>query len=473
MSRPRGTHSPGKRVRRFAQSSAEPEPTAGEVSVVKQHRRSSEEQQSTLSRSRSIRHFAFAVALLTGCAGGSISAIDQSATQSEDDQNEVELDEDSEQPYQDAAPAPTKIKSDAGTRATADAGTTPTLEEEEEVPDTKSTPTQTADAGSTSTTDAGSKPMPSANSGTPAGAYKVQNGKIYDGCGEEFVMRGVNHPTIYTDRAGAAFPEIAKTGANSVRLFWFGTHGVAVNELEAPVGNAVKSGLLPILEMHDSTCKWDVDPIIEQWIKPEMVAFIKKHQNHLIVNIANEASYPNGDEFVSKYKTAITKMRGAGIHTPLMIDGGRCGRDYDTLLNRGKELLDFDPDHNVIFSAHLYDAKPATSYAGIFAKAKAMQIPFIVGEFANKEPPGCGADIDYKSLINEANKAGYGWLAWSWGDNDVNGIWNTDCGEFDMTKTFAFDTLQSWGKEVSVDNAAGIKNTAKRPYAIQHGDVCQ
>jgi mannan endo-1,4-beta-mannosidase len=423
-----------------------------------QHRSSLEEttQQSIVTRRRSIRHFAFAVALLTGCAGGSISAYGESASAEEDEQDELEE-------YGDAATAPIKLKNDASTR-TADAGSDDTVDESEE----KVKSTLSADAGATS--DAA---QPSAHSGASASAYKVKDGKIFDGCGEEFVMRGVNHPTIYTDREGAAFPEIAKTGANTVRLFWFGTHGVSVSELEGPVTKAVQNGLLPIIEMHDSTCTWNVDPIIEQWIKPEMVAFIKKHEDHLLVNIANEASYPNADEFVSKYKTALTKMRGAGIHVPLIIDGGRCGRDYDTLLNRGKELLDFDPDHNLIFSAHLYDPMSASSYAGMFAKARSMQLPFIVGEFANKEPPGCGKDIDYKSLISEANKAGYGWLAWSWGDNDPSGIWNTDCGLFDMTKTFSFDSLQDWGKEVSVDNAVSIKNTAKRPYALQHGDVCQ
>jgi Cellulase (glycosyl hydrolase family 5) len=135
--------------------------------------------------------------------------------------------------------------------------------------------------------------------------------------------------------------------------------------------------------------------------------------------------------------------------------------------------VNFDPDHNLIFSAHLYDSLAASAYTSMFAKARSLQLPFIVGEFANKEPPGCGKDIDYKSLVNEANKAGIGWLAWSWGDNDPNKVWNGDCALFDMTSTFAFDSLKDWGKEVSVDNAASIKNTAKRPYALQHGDVCQ
>jgi mannan endo-1,4-beta-mannosidase len=216
-----------------------------------------------------------------------------------------------------------------------------------------------------------------------------------------------------------------------------------------------------------------VAPIIEQWLKPEAVALIKKHEKHLIVNIANEASYPNGDEFVKVYKDAIKRMRDAGIKTPLMIDGGRCGRDYDTLLNRGKELLDADVDHNLIFSAHLYDPLNASQYASMFAKARSLQLPFVVGEFAHKEPPGCGKNIDYSSLINEANKAGIGWLAWSWGDNEPNKAWNTDCAEFDMTTTFAFDTLGGWGKDVSVDNAASIQKTAKRPYALTHGDSCK
>jgi mannan endo-1,4-beta-mannosidase len=231
--------------------------------------------------------------------------------------------------------------------------------------------------------------------------------------------------------------------------------------------------MVPIIEMHDSTCAWKMGPIVEQWLKPEAVALIKKHDKHLIVNIANEASPPNADEFVKVYKDAIKRMRDAGIHTPFIIDGGRCGRDYDLLLNRGKELLDADTDHNLIFSAHLYDPLSASQYASMFAKARAQQLPFIVGEFAHKEPPGCGNNIDYAGLINEANKAGIGWLAWSWGDNDASKAFNTDCAEFDMTSTFAFDSLGGWGKDVSVTHAASIQKTSKRPYALTHGDVCK
>jgi mannan endo-1,4-beta-mannosidase len=321
------------------------------------------------------------------------------------------------------------------------------------------------------------KPQPPAvqeSARAPSAAhYQVKDGLLYDGCGDEFVLRGVNHPTMYTDREGAALPEIARTGANTVRMFWYGSHGVAIDALEPALGKAVASGLLPVLEMHDSTCAWNLGPIVEQWTKPEAVALIKKHEKHLLVNIANEASPPNADEFVKGYKSAISRMREAGIHTPLVIDGGRCGRDYELLLARGRELLDFDPDHNVIFSTHLYDPLDAMQYASLFTRARAAKLPLIVGEFANKEPPGCGKPLDYGSLISEANKAGIGWLAWSWGDNDPTKAWNADCGEFDMTKTFAFDSLEGWGREVGVEHAASIQKTSKRPYSLTHGDSCE
>lgn len=309
--------------------------------------------------------------------------------------------------------------------------------------------------------------------GSSASHFQVKNGLLYDGCGEEFVMRGINHPTMYIDRAGAALPEIARTGANTVRLFWYGGNGVSINELEPAIVKAVANGMVPIIEMHDSTCEWKVEPIIEAWLKPEAVALIKKHEQHLLVNIANEASPPNADEFVSVYKDAVARMRAAGIHAPFIIDGGRCGRDYDLLLSHGKELLDADVDHNLIFSAHLYDPLTTSQYASLFAKARAQQLPFMVGEFANKQPPGCGKNLDYDNLINEANKAGIGWLAWSWGDNDASKAFNTDCAEFDMTSTFAFDSLSGWGKDVTVNHAASIQNTAKRPYALSHGDTCK
>jgi hypothetical protein len=187
----------------------------------------------------------------------------------------------------------------------------------------------------------------------PADTYYVRDGRLYDPCGEELVMRGINHPTMYEDRAGRAMPEIAKTGANVVRLFWFGGHGIPFTALEPAIEAVLANGMLPMLELHDSTGRWELDPIVAWWTEPAIVALIARHEQHLIVNIANEATAPNDVAFLRDYRRAISSLRSAGIHVPLVIDGGMVGRDYEQVLRHGDALLAADPLHNVLVSAHL------------------------------------------------------------------------------------------------------------------------
>ncbi|HKU40347.1 MAG TPA: cellulase family glycosylhydrolase [Polyangiales bacterium] len=283
------------------------------------------------------------------------------------------------------------------------------------------------------------------------------------------MLRGVNHPTLFIDRKGRALPEIAKTGANAVRLFWFATLGVEITEVEPAISTAIEHGMLPILEMHDSTCKWQLDPIVKYWTSAPAIALIQKYQHQLIVNIANETSPPSASEFRSKYALVIQQLRAAGIHTPLMIDGGNCGRDYEMLLSQGSALVEADPDHNLIFSVHLYDRMDRAAYRKLFSAAAAQNLTLVVGEFANKTPPGCGEAVDYATLISEAQQSGVGWLAWSWGNDDANLDWNTDCGEFDMTTTFSIEALRGWGRDVALTLPASIKNTATRPRSLVSG----
>jgi mannan endo-1,4-beta-mannosidase len=331
------------------------------------------------------------------------------------------------------------------------------------------------DAGrppSTATRDAGKPATSGGTGGVRAGSYHVDKGLLFDGCGEQVVLRGVNHPTMYVDRAGKAMAQIARTGANAVRLFWFAEHGVAIGEAESAIDAAVENGMVPMLELHDSTCKWDLSGIVAYWTSSDAVALIERHQKHLLINLANEASPPDGTKFRQGYGDAVRRMRTAGIHVPIVIDGGGCGRNYQMLLDNGPDLLDQDPDHNLIFSAHLYDPMSALQYGDLFDRTAELELPFIVGEFAHKQPPGCGAGLDYKSLVAEAARADVGWLAWSWGDDNASTQWNTDCGEFDMTSTFSVDTLTGWGKDVAVSLATSIEKTAVRPYALLHDDIC-
>jgi mannan endo-1,4-beta-mannosidase len=308
-----------------------------------------------------------------------------------------------------------------------------------------------------------------AEAASPAPGYYVDGHEIFDACGEKVVLRGVNHPTIFVDRSGEAMAEIAKTGANAVRIFWFATRDIPLSAAEDAVMAAVDNGMIPMIELHDSTCKWDLDPIVDYWTRPDSVEFIRKHEAYLMVNIANEASAPSSEAFRDAYASIVPRLRAAGIHTPLVIDGSRCGRDYEVLFDHGAELLDADPDRNLIFSAHLYDALDPESLTAVLEESIELELPFIVGEFTHRSPPGCGNMIEYGHLIAEAERLGLGWLAWSWGDDNPDTWWNSDCPAFDMTRTFSHSTLDGWGKEVATDHPASIANTSVRPQSMRTG----
>lgn len=324
-------------------------------------------------------------------------------------------------------------------------------------------------AGSAGVSGAGGSPAPK------AATWYVRDGKLYDNCGEQVVMKGVNQLGQYIDERGASMPEIAKTGANAVRIFWYVTRGQGVVGLEPLIQAALANHMVPIVEAHDSTCAWTMDGIKNAWLQPAAVALIQKYQNRIIVNIANEANAPSLNTFTSTYTSIIQSLRQAGIHVPLMIDSASsCGRNYQSLLSQGPALMAADPDKNLIFSAHLYDALSASAYASVYKQFNDAKLPFVVGEFANRVPPGCGANIDYKSLIGEAQKAGIGWLAWSWGDNTPGNNWNSDCGEFDMTDTFSYSTIkQGWAMETLITDPNSVQKTTVIPYSLTHGGQCK
>jgi len=85
-----------------------------------------------------------------------------------------------------------------------------------------------------------------------------------------------------------------------------------------------------------------------------------------------------------------------------------------------------------------------------------LNLPLIVGEFANKGP-GCSCCIPYQTIIEQCALNEIGYLPWSWGPG------NNDCAEMDMTEDGTFDTLHGWGLEVAITSTYSIRNLAVRP----------
>ncbi len=309
---------------------------------------------------------------------------------------------------------------------------------------------------------------------TVEGHFQVQGRFLHDRCGEKVVLRGVNEMIVWSPgRDGLPeYTEIAKTGANVVRIVW-NEEGSAA-ELDVAIANAVQAQLIPMVEHHSATGKiGDVPLVVDYWTQPDVVQVLLKHQPYLLLNIANEA----GDDKVTQqvfedtYKTAITRIRDTSVKATLIVDAPSWGQDIDRLQASGPALLTHDPLKNVMFSVHMWWSDPM----GVRIKAELQQsvdaeLPLLVGEFAHHAVYLCDmSPFAYQVLLEEAQRLEVGWLAWSWGS-----VQNNDCkdmGSFDMASNGAFGVWTgTWASDVAVDHPASIKNTSVRPSSIVTGE---
>lgn len=299
---------------------------------------------------------------------------------------------------------------------------------------------------------------------------QVKGRFLVDPKGRKIILRGVNEMFIWskTDLTGdKTLPEIAKTGANVVRLAWLSAadnpRATAAN-LDALISNCIAAGMIPMPELHGATGKWEkLEKQVDYWVSPEVLRVLKKHEAYLLVNIANEAGdgTVTDEQFKAGYAQAIARMRQAGLRCPLVIDAANWGQGIDILQANAPYLIDQDPLHNLLFSVHMWWTAPDGATDRIkqeIAESVSLDLPLIVGEFAPMGV-GCARSIDYTTIMAECQDKQIGWLAWSWGLVD-----NGDCPLMDMTSNTAkglFAGLTGWGLEVAVRDKNSIKNTAR------------
>jgi mannan endo-1,4-beta-mannosidase len=330
----------------------------------------------------------------------------------------------------------------------------------------------TSAAGGGATTAAGGTTSQApADCGERAGFW-VDGRTLRDRCCEKVVLRGVNEMVVWSGMKDGTpyFAEIAQTGANVVRIVWNTTGSLA--KLEMAIQNAISAQLIPMPELHDATGDLSkLGACVDFWVRSDVVAMLQKYQDKLLINIANEV----GDdtvkqtEFAAAYTDAVSRMRAAGLHVPLIIDAPSWGQSINLLQATGPGLIAADPDHNLLFSVHMWWNDPAgTRIIAELDESAKMNLPLIVGEFAQHAVYQCSAaPFAYKTLLAKAKELEVGYLAWSWG-----GIKNGDCetdGPFDMTTDGTFAGLTDWGLEVAVTDPNSIKNTSVRPRYMTTG----
>jgi mannan endo-1,4-beta-mannosidase len=300
--------------------------------------------------------------------------------------------------------------------------------------------------------------------------FRVEDRHLVDRCGQRVVLRGVNEMTTWVNRPGTTFAEIAKTGANCVRIVAVTSDKAA--DLDNWITLCVKAGMIPMPELHDATGKWSMLPaMFDWWLKPEVVAVVKKHEAYLLLNVANEVGDANvtAEQWKTDYAAGIKKLREAGIKANIVVDAPGYGQKIEVVRAAGLELLAADPEKNLLFSVHTYwpkmwgwtDEKVKNEIQTTVDKG----IPFILGELANEWEQTAGGAIAYKLLLEESQRLGLGWLAWSWSPGNNPQTW------LDMTTDGKHSSLRGWGLEVSETLPTSIKNTSVRPASLA-GGVC-
>jgi mannan endo-1,4-beta-mannosidase len=344
-----------------------------------------------------------------------------------------------------------------------------------------------------------------------AATFRVEGNHLNDPCGNKVVLKGMNKMSVFDEvdpMGNTYFAEIAKTNANSVRIVWQKTHSngsiAALSQLETLIQKCIAQKMIPMVEMHDATCDLgQLNAVVDYWTRADVVALVKKYEHALLVNIANEAGdyQVTAAPFLNTYKSAITRLRDAGIRPPLVIDAPDCGKNLDVLLEVASDLMQHDPDHNIVFSVHTYWSKEAIKYMqptfikDQLNKAAATNLPFIIGELAGYGGwPGDGqpdyascaekGSVDYQTLLTEAASHDMGYYVWEWGPG--NGYYNYEppklCPQLDATTDGTYqsivntpdnDATRGWVRNTVIDNNNGLQKGATKTGYIQNGFACK
>lgn len=258
------------------------------------------------------------------------------------------------------------------------------------------------------------------------------------------ILRGINHTLFWgwKEHNEAAIPEIAKAGANSIRLVYGSGMGHAtVEEQRRTIQAALDAGMIPVPENHDATCdtaRADLDAVVAWWLQPDRAAMVRSFGDRIVLNIANEWGSFDGPAWAAAYSDAVSALRSAGITAPIMIDaGGACGQNPRSVRDFGQVVLEADPDRNVMFSVHLYAYHRTAEATDVgrwndfgsgspwrlrdeIAAIRARGLAVVVGEIGWQGSPQVGYRT--QAALDDLRSLGVGWLAWSWSQNSDSSL---------------------------------------------------
>ncbi|NQT27004.1 cellulase family glycosylhydrolase [candidate division KSB1 bacterium] len=306
--------------------------------------------------------------------------------------------------------------------------------------------------------------------------FFVVGRRIYNPDGSEFIMRGINHNHSWGDENISlnSMPEINKADPNIVRcVFWNETWpqhwGGTPEGRRSIVEQYIGMDVVPMVEFHEGTCENDssfIKAMVDHWLEPGNMAFLQDYEEYVILNIANE--WGPGDDpayWADTYKRAITRLRDAGINNMIVLDSPGCGQSPVAMQAHGQELIDHDPQHNLVLSIHFYgNWRTLDDYSGVTGYGSPwgvenelgnmvdLNLPVIVGEFSWQEFESVPYATELVLKYCEDNDIG--WLAWSW---NMNGD-----PLLDMVDGYLYEDLNEYGELIVNHPRYGLKATSDR-----------
>jgi mannan endo-1,4-beta-mannosidase len=317
------------------------------------------------------------------------------------------------------------------------------------------------------------------NSNAPLSpTFFVLGRSLFDPCRQPVILRGINEMITFSDGKDGIpeYSEIAKTHANSVRIYWRTSD--TANELDVALTNSEQQKLIPIVYVFNylitnPNIVTTVSMAADYWTRSDVLSVVNKHQHWLIIalrerNVPYSGTPADTAAWAANYDSAVKRLRLAGINVPLAIDAPNSGSDIDTLRMLGLARIAADSIHNLLLSVNAWWST-MPDIRNEFTLAQQAALPLMVGEVSGYAQPGCpNTQFDYSTLMAAAQDTGTGWLAWSWG-----GVKNFDCpgGFLDMTTDGTYAGLVGWGYNVAVGDTNSIQNTAA-PSVYTPGSVC-
>lgn len=263
---------------------------------------------------------------------------------------------------------------------------------------------------------------------------------LLDPCGDTVIIRGVELPVRHLEY----IPEVAKTGANFIRILVSisPAGNTIMRDLDSMLALTRRSGMAADVSVYNGTMDGS------SYVQADVMAVLKKYEDIITLHALGEGRQDSPAAWAADAKTVITRIRNAGYRCPLYILSTSSGRDPFTVFEKGQEVVNHDPLHNILCGVQLYWGYTAAGLPGWYIRTWEMTDGEAIDSFArcsfpivagiNNYDGYAGSDywLDYETQLSKTQANRISWFWWDWKNE-----WDGD-GKYHLSTTGKYG---DWG----------------------------